>query len=42
MGFAAVFVLLYNGKRGAGLKDFFYVFYPLHIYVLYILATLLG
>ena len=29
---------LYNGARGGGNKYFFYIFYPAHIYVLYIIA----
>ncbi|MDR1136045.1 MAG: conjugal transfer protein TraX [Clostridiales Family XIII bacterium] len=41
MVFAALGMLLYNGKRGSGGKYFFYVFYPAHIYILYILACLL-
>jgi hypothetical protein len=40
MCFAAPFVMLYNGKRGRGMKYFFYIFYPAHIYLLYIIATL--
>ena len=40
MLFAVVFFLLYNGKKGtahpAG-KYFFYIFYPLHIWLLFIL-----
>lgn len=36
---AAVPMMLYNGKRGRGLKNFFYVFYPAHIVILYLLET---
>jgi hypothetical protein len=35
---AAVPVLLYNGSRGKGGKYFFYIFYPAHIYLFYIIA----
>jgi len=41
MVFAAIPLLLYNGKRGRGgrfSKYFFYVFYPAHIYILYVIA----
>ncbi len=41
MCFAAIPMLLYNGKRGAGMKKFFYIFYPAHIGILYILSTIL-
>jgi hypothetical protein len=40
MVFAAVPMLLYNGEKGRSMKDFFYVFYPAHIYLLYIIATI--
>ena len=35
-------VALYNGTRGLKMKYFFYVFYPLHLGLLYLLAVLLG
>jgi len=41
MIFAIPFMLLYNGKAGRGMKDFFYAFYPAHIWILYIISTLL-
>ncbi|MBS4220083.1 hypothetical protein KHA96_17360 [Bacillus sp. FJAT-49711] len=31
-------LLLYNGKRGVGLKYFFYFFYPIHIIILYFIG----
>ncbi|MBP0968195.1 MAG: hypothetical protein J5722_11195 [Oscillospiraceae bacterium] len=34
-------LLLYNGERGKGHKNFFYVYYPAHIYVLYIISHFL-
>ncbi|MFP3089874.1 conjugal transfer protein TraX [Treponema sp. TIM-1] len=34
-------ILLYNGQRGRGGKYFFYIFYPAHIYLFYIIAWLL-
>lgn len=40
MGFAAIPMALYNGKRGYGMKNFFYIFYPAHISLLYIISTL--
>lgn len=39
---AAVPVALYNGKRGMKMKYFFYVFYPLHLFLLYVVSVLLG
>lgn len=35
---AALIMLLYNGQRGRGIKNFFYIFYPAHVYILYILS----
>lgn len=40
VGFALMF--LYNGKRGAGLKWLFYVFYPGHLLLIWLVRTLLG
>lgn len=39
--FAAPLMLMYNGQRGKGSKHLFYIFYPLHIYLLYGLSVLL-
>ncbi|MDR1246971.1 MAG: conjugal transfer protein TraX [Clostridiales Family XIII bacterium] len=41
MVFAAIPMLMYNGKRGKGSKYFFYIFYPAHIYILYTIAYLI-
>jgi len=41
----AVFVLLialYNGKRGRDIKYFFYIYYPVHCYIIVITTKLLG
>lgn len=39
MIFAGLFIYLYNGERGPGSKYLFYLYYPLHIYIFYILST---
>lgn len=38
---ALPFMLTYNKKSGKRLKYFFYVFYPLHIIILYYLGKLM-
>ncbi|WP_061320828.1 TraX family protein [Clostridium botulinum] len=39
MIFAAPLFYLYNGKKGKGVKYLFYVFYPAHIYIFYIISV---
>ncbi|MDR0642721.1 MAG: conjugal transfer protein TraX [Treponema sp.] len=41
MVFAALPILLYNGRRGWQAKYFFYAFYPAHIYLFYLAAWFL-
>lgn len=40
--FILIPALLYNGKRGLKLKYVFYVFYPLHLLLLYLICFFLG
>ncbi|MEG1783071.1 MAG: TraX family protein, partial [Oscillospiraceae bacterium] len=39
---ALPFMLAYNGKKGKGCKYLFYVFYPLHICILFILGNMIA
>lgn len=41
MVFAIIPLYFYNGEKGRGDKNFFYILYPVHIYILYIVASLL-
>ncbi len=36
--FALPFMLMYNGKRGPNIKKFFYIFYPVHIWILFLIS----
>lgn len=38
MIFAVIPILMYNGQHGKGSKYFFYIFYPAHIYLLYLIS----
>ncbi|GAD16863.1 traX family protein [Lentilactobacillus otakiensis DSM 19908 = JCM 15040] len=42
MVFAIVPMFFYNGKLGRSMKGFFYAFYPLHIWILYLIAWFMG
>ena len=42
MVFSVPLFFLYNGKKGKNIKWFYYLFYPLHIWVLYIIGNAVG
>lgn len=41
MIFSTIPIMLYGGEKGRSMKSFFYIFYPAHIWLLYILASLI-
>ncbi len=42
MIFSIIPIYLYNGQKGRSMKYFFYIFYPAHIWVLYIIAAIMS
>lgn len=42
MVLAAPFILLYNGERGKSLKGFFYIYYPVHVFIISAVILILN
>jgi hypothetical protein len=40
--FSLVFIAFYNGKEGPSAKYFFYPFYPLHLFIIYLILVFAG
>lgn len=40
--FSLIIMLLYNGKKGKGCKYFYYIFYPAHVWILYVIGQFMG
>lgn len=40
--FALPFILMYNGERGPSVKKFFYIFYPIHIWILFVISHFMS
>lgn len=39
--FASLIFIKYNGEKGKSMKKLFYIFYPAHIYILYIISLII-
>ena len=40
--FAMIPIALYNGSRGRKMKYFFYIFYPAHLLILFVISRYIG
>lgn len=41
MIFSLIFIFMYNGEKGKGLKYLFHIFYPLHIVILFVIESII-